>query len=428
LWLANKLSDYRKIHPELTVIYQPVLFDDKGDLAINQQAISQIKQSLLPQIDLLIVNDVAMTTLTEQPLASRSQVMTVGLQFSQHYQLGLSLEVSELQHLQTNHYYFSLKPADNMVLVTKHKATPSLPASQCTVSSVLASLLAKNYGYVDALILAQGIMAQAIYQPHPLGNARDNVFQLSPVNGFNDLPQCFSFKEFIAQSSQSNGANKQVYSARTSSDCATNLGLFIVADRVADSIAKSVAWLNEILKLGVKSTTLLAYSDDKAEIERAVVQGIKLGRQYQARVFIAQHWQLAIKHAAYGIELTLAQCSQADFSAIKGAELRLGIKVNSIYQALEALKLGPSYLVLGGVTSDEMAVEKLALITQLLKHRCVVVATSSAAISDISKVQAAELGGVVISTTALEPQGYSQQLRELLNQVGSGDPLTNCLN
>ncbi|NRA54615.1 MAG: bifunctional hydroxymethylpyrimidine kinase/phosphomethylpyrimidine kinase [Gammaproteobacteria bacterium] len=380
LWLANKLRDYRQINPELTVIYQPVLVDDEGELALSQQAITQITRYLLPQVDLLMVNYVAMTILSEQSVASRSQAISVGLKFSQHYQLGLSLEVSEPQHAQTNHYYFSLKPADNMVMVTSQKATPNLPASQCTNSSVVASLLAKNYGYVDALILAQGIMAQAIYQPHPLGNARENVFQLSPVNGFNDLPQCYSFEQFIAQSTQNNSLSKLVYSAITSRACATNLGLFITVDHVG--------LLEDILKLGVKSTTLLACSDDKGEIERAVIEGVALGRQYQARVFIAQHWQLAVKHAAYGIELTLEQCAQADLAVIKDAGLRLGIKVNSLYQALEALKLGPSYLVLGGVMSDEVAVEKLALIAQLLKHRCVVVAKSSATVNEVAQVLA----------------------------------------
>ena len=126
----------------------------------------------------------------------------------------------------------------------------------------------------------------------------------------------------------------------------------------------------------------------KGEIERAVIEGVALGRQYQARVFIAQHWQLAVKHAAYGIELTLEQCAQADLAVIKDAGLRLGIKVNSLYQALEALKLGPSYLVLGGVMSDEVAVEKLALIAQLLKHRCVVVAKSSATVNEVAQVLA----------------------------------------
>jgi len=463
LWLANKLKDYRQTHPELVVIYEPVLASENGDLYINQATIDQIKQSLLPQVNLLIVKAVEMTCLTQLSISNPAQIIALGQQLSEQYQLNLLLETLDEQQHQTNHYYFSLGaslsaaqllstterlPAENgLVMVTAWRNSPRLPAQLCTISSVFASLLANNYRDVDAMILTLGVMAQLAYQPHPLGNERDNVFALSPASSFNDLPLCYNFDQFVQwsadnQASESLTANTAFNASlpttampttvlsKPFAPCATHLGLYMVVD--------SLQWLEKLLKRGVKTVQLAVNSRDHQQTEQQIIWAVALGQQYQARVIIAEHWQFAVKHQAYGVILSLAQSQSADLAMINTAGLRLGISTTGIEQALRALKLGPSFLALAnigyntGYDADNnsaldpelttQAIEQLTLQAQLFKHRCPLVAMITTSLEQVTSVKAAGVAAVALSSHQLDPQTYHQQIGDLLAKIDRTDP------
>lgn len=64
------------------------------------------------------------------------------------------------------------------------------------------------------------------------------------------------------------------------------------------------------------------------DVEQEIIEAIKLGKQYHARLFINDYWQLAIKHQAYGVHLGQEDLDIADLNAIKHAGLRLGISTH----------------------------------------------------------------------------------------------------
>ncbi|MDN6773753.1 MAG: thiamine phosphate synthase, partial [Enterobacterales bacterium] len=65
------------------------------------------------------------------------------------------------------------------------------------------------------------------------------------------------------------------------------LGLYPVVD--------SFEWIERLLKAGVRTIQLRIKDQPEQAVESDIAHAIALGRHYQARLFINDYWQLAIK-------------------------------------------------------------------------------------------------------------------------------------
>jgi len=113
------------------------------------------------------------------------------------------------------------------------------------------------------------------------------------------------------------------------------LGLYPVVD--------SVEWIARLLEAGVRTIQLRIKDKRNDEVEADVVAAIALGRRYQARLFINDYWQLAVKHQAYGVHLGQEDLETTDLSAIRDAGLRLGVSTHDDMEIDVALAARPSY-------------------------------------------------------------------------------------
>ncbi|QDX28584.1 thiamine phosphate synthase [Dickeya poaceiphila] len=119
------------------------------------------------------------------------------------------------------------------------------------------------------------------------------------------------------------------------------LGLYPVVD--------SVAWIERLLSAGARTLQLRIKDQPAEQAEPDIIQAIALGRQYQARLFINDYWQLAVKHQAYGVHLGQEDLDTADLAAIHAAGLRLGVSTHNDAELARAVALSPSYIALGHI-------------------------------------------------------------------------------
>lgn len=119
------------------------------------------------------------------------------------------------------------------------------------------------------------------------------------------------------------------------------LGLYPVVD--------SVDWIARLLEWGVTTLQLRIKDPQTADLEQQIKQAIELGRRYQARLFINDYWQLAIRHGAYGVHLGQEDIQTADLDALRRAGLRLGISTHDSVELADALAIQPSYVALGHI-------------------------------------------------------------------------------
>ena len=194
------------------------------------------------------------------------------------------------------------------------------------------------------------------------------------------------------------------------------LGLYPVVD--------SLQWVEKLLAVGVKTLQLRRKDLPDEQVEPAIVAAIKLGRDYQARLFINDYWKLAVKHQAYGIHLGQEDLDTADLLAIHQAGLRLGVSTHDDAELARAISVRPSYIALGHIfptqtkamPSAPQGLEELAHHIRQLNGHYPTVAIGGISLDRVPAVMACGVGSVAVVsaiTLAADWQAATRQLMQL---------------
>ena len=129
----------------------------------------------------------------------------------------------------------------------------------------------------------------------------------------------------------------------------TLLGIYPVVDRAYK--------LKPLYEAGITTAQLRVKNMSDNVLENEVIEAIAISEAYDARFFLNDFWELAIKHKAYGIHLGQEDIQEADIQAILDAGLRLGISTHTTNEIQIAMAFEPSYLAIGPIfetTSKKM--------------------------------------------------------------------------
>ena len=129
----------------------------------------------------------------------------------------------------------------------------------------------------------------------------------------------------------------------------TPLGIYPVVDRAYK--------LKSLYEAGITTAQLRVKNMSGDVLENEVIEAIAISEAYDARFFLNDFWELAIKHKAYGIHLGQEDIQEADIQAILDAGLRLGISTHTTNEIQIAMAFEPSYLAIGPIfetTSKKM--------------------------------------------------------------------------
>ncbi len=129
----------------------------------------------------------------------------------------------------------------------------------------------------------------------------------------------------------------------------TPLGIYPVVDRAYK--------LEPLYQYGITTAQLRIKNKNGDELENEIVEAIKISEKYDARLFINDFWELAIKHNAYGVHLGQEDILIANIEAIYQAGIRLGISTHTTDEIKIALDIEPSYVAIGPIyetTSKKM--------------------------------------------------------------------------
>lgn len=114
-------------------------------------------------------------------------------------------------------------------------------------------------------------------------------------------------------------------------------------------VVESVKLLQSLLALGINTVQLRIKDPNDPELKKAVAQAISLGREYNAQIFINDHWEMALEMGAYGIHLGQTDLVKADLPAIAHQGVRLGISTRSQSELELTRRIAPSYLAIGHI-------------------------------------------------------------------------------
>ncbi|TYL40893.1 thiamine phosphate synthase [Dickeya sp. ws52] len=195
------------------------------------------------------------------------------------------------------------------------------------------------------------------------------------------------------------------------------LGLYPVID--------SIAWIERLLDAGVRTLQLRIKDLPAEQAEPDIIRAIALGRQYQARLFINDYWQLAVKHQAYGVHLGQEDLDTADLDAIRAAGLRLGVSTHDDAELARAVALAPSYIALGHIfptqtkamPSAPQGLVELARHIRTLDGRFPTVAIGGISIDRIPAVLETGVGSIAVVSAITQAADWRTATATLLRLI-----------
>ncbi|OOB84911.1 thiamine phosphate synthase [Leclercia adecarboxylata] len=198
------------------------------------------------------------------------------------------------------------------------------------------------------------------------------------------------------------------------------LGLYPVVD--------SVAWIERLLAVGVKTIQLRIKDKQDDEVEADIIAAVALGRRYDARLFINDYWRLAIKHQAYGVHLGQEDLESTELELIRAAGLRLGVSTHDNMEIDVALAARPSYIALGHVfpTQTKQMPSAPQGLEQLASHIERLADYPTVAIGGISlerapAVLATGVGSIAVVSAITQADDWQAATAQLLQLAGVGD-------
>ncbi|ABC27060.1 Thiamine monophosphate synthase [Hahella chejuensis KCTC 2396] len=330
------------------VVLDPVLGSSTG--AGFGMSVAALK-SLLPYVDVVTPNIPEAEQLADRRISSPADMLSAAVRLRElgakgvwlkGGHLGLGEQCLDLVWLSEQPYWF----AQPRLSVRHHRGTG------CTLASALAAFVARGESLLDAAALANAYVKQGLRQGYAIGPGPGPIARQGWPSLMTDFPRITDRLDWLD------------YAAFP--DCgASSLGLYPVVD--------SVEWLRKLLPLGIDTCQLRIKSNDLTLLEGAISEAAKLGRQYGCRLFINDHWRLAIKHGAYGVHLGQEDIADADLNAIRDAGLRLGVSTHGDFEWARAATIQPSYIAIGAIFPTQtkevriVGLEKLARWVALLQ-------------------------------------------------------------
>jgi hydroxymethylpyrimidine kinase/phosphomethylpyrimidine kinase/thiamine-phosphate diphosphorylase len=381
------------------VILDPVMITTSGGnlyASELQQYISQLKK-LFPYVDLLTPNLPEAEIILGRKINSYKEMEEGARDICL---LGAKSVLIKGGHFDQDIFSqdFWTNGTESFWLISPRLLQKNYSGTGCTLSSAIAAAYALEYSLKDAIVIGKMFINQAMR----LSTNNRLIYAGWPENN-NDLP-CVS--------------NKPLRKLPTAfPDCGSSpLGLYPIVD--------SIEWVKKLLPLGIKTLQLRIKNHSNIELAKHIQQAVMLAKQYNARLFINDYWELAIRYGAYGVHLGQEDLSDAAVYTILAAGLRLGISTHCYYEVARAHAFHPSYIACGPIFSttskkmlfDPQGLENLKRWRATLKYP--IVAIGGITLEKLPSILATKVDGfalIAAITRASDPIAATENLLAMVN-------------
>jgi len=418
--LIDYLLSLSKSTNESCVILDPVLVASSGGKLLTDKGIALLLSKLLPLITLITPNLDELALLTSLPINHQAEIEYAAKQLIALGATRVLVKGGHSLDAESSTDLLITKSSTIHLMGKRWKDRKNVRGTGCALATSIAMLMSKGYCLEDAVVLAKANLSRAIrYAVINRGGQRKLHFKAREDLHINlqDFPKLITNKaqktipDFLSCGSKS-------------------LGIYPVVD--------SFEWIKKLVPLGIKTIQLRIKTETETkkiknqsveEIEQRTEQQIQRAimfcNAYKVRLFINDHWPIAIKYKAYGIHLgqeDLAKLSNDDLQTIADAKCRLGVSTHSFFEVARAHQLKPSYIALGPIfatTSKVMpwipqGVAAVKMWEHLLGDAYPLVAIGGINAKRAKALKATGVGSVAMITAITEADDYEKVTKDLL--------------
>ncbi|MDF3054596.1 MAG: thiE [Gammaproteobacteria bacterium] len=423
--IRSFLADYKG-----PVVLDPVIVAGSGDplLLSKEDEYCDILASIYPFIEVLTANIPEAEALSGKPIYTHEDIKIAADILLSKGVKNVLIKGGHFQHdpfsqdywtdgsahfwLSSKREHFSLRASLRRACdeATQEKLSQAIQeklnhsvyhGTGCTLSSAIAAFLARGITLKEALVMAKMYVTQNVVDakaygsgslllPHAVVLEKQAYLPYLSQHPLQDTPTAFPV-------------------------CGYDLGLYPVVE--------TAQWLSILLPLGIKTIQLRVKDKIGEALENEIQQAVTIAKKYQARLFINDYWDLAIKYGAYGVHLGQEDLLTADLQQIKNAGLRLGLSTHSYEELATAHAHRPSYIAFGPIFSttskqmpfDPQGIEKLKQIRQLVDYPLVAIGgINEGNIQDVIK---SGVNGAAMISAITQADDPVKATRSLLNKV-----------
>lgn len=393
--LINYLQQYSQYEQGFVVI-DPVMFSDSGKQLMDGKSQTAFK-SLYPLIDLLSPSISELELLTESTIKSHEDIEKATKQLLSYGIKSVLVKGGHSERAPCSDYFVSEK--DSFWLHSEPSKNENTLETGCVLAASIAAAVALKHSIKDSIVIGKMQINQAIENGYSVG-VNNNKGPLKPLawpkqeKYMPKLTDKFANKEFEFPSM---GKNK--------------IGLYPVVNN-AQSIEKLLAAGISCIQLRVKSLTTEL-------VEKEIIEAVEISEKYKSRLFINEHWELAIKHGAYGVHLEQDKIKMQDIEAIEKAGLHLGIYTAGYYDVARAHAIQPSYLAFGPMfhkSGNGQGVEKLNYWIETMSSYPWI-AIGGINTERVKEVAQTEVWGIAVSSTIIRAEELDLVVNRMIKVI-----------
>jgi hydroxymethylpyrimidine kinase/phosphomethylpyrimidine kinase/thiamine-phosphate diphosphorylase len=430
--LVKMLNDFFTTYSGSSVVLDPLLYASSGKPLFegSESAYVTALKKLLPLVDVVTPNVPEAEKIAGCSIASYQEIEMAAQKIVECGAKSVLIKGGHFNESAFAQDYWT-NGVDAFWLASKRAPDLNYRGTGCVLSSAIASGIALGHDIKDALVIAKMVVNRGIRLAEKVDDRSALLcLDLESHHSQMDLPMLSSQRAFKDPAQRTLGLGSKLtmkkrdpsfrwddQESKNFPNCGSQpLGLYPVVD--------SLEWLKQLLPLGVTTIQLRIKHKKGAELESIIQEAISFAKTYQARLFINDHWQLAIKYGAYGVHLGQEDLDTADLAAIRQASLRLGISTHCYYEVARAYTVAPSYMAIGPVfhTTSKVMPFMPQGISSLQRWRAMLntplVAIGGINLENIQEVIETGVDGIAMIsaiTKAENPKETTKQLLEKFN-------------
>lgn len=190
-------------------------------------------------------------------------------------------------------------------------------------------------------------------------------------------------------------------------------------------VAPTSEWVHRLVELNVPIVQLRDKRIGNAQVAQSVREAARAVVGTSTRLFINDHWRLAVECGAYGVHVGQEDLDAVDLGAIQLAGLRLGISTHGIYEMLRAHACRPSYMALGAIyatatktmPTQPQGLRRLTHYVRLMSPHYPLVAIGGIDLSRIAGVWATGVDCAAVLRAIIDASDYRRATTQLLEMT-----------
>ena len=300
------------------VVCDPVLRSSSGTALLDDDALPAFKRDLLPHVDILTPNrpESAILAGVEDVEEAAKRLLALGPK-------SVLIKGGHAEGELSQDYW-----TDGRVsawINSPRLSTKNTHGGGCTLSSAIAAAIARGLPILDAIVVARAYVNQGLRLAPHVGKGRGPLAHLGWPDDPQDMP-------WITDNAESASHRLQFADAGP-------LGLYPIVDRAA--------WVDRLTRCGVDMIQIRVKDMTGEALEREITEAVAIAKRTNCRLYVNDHWQLALKLKAYGVHIGQDDLPTTDLVALQAAGVRLGLSTHGYAEIARSLAVLPSYLAIG---------------------------------------------------------------------------------